>query len=129
MEHQNNHNDSKNDKMLELEIKVALGLWIQVIGQIIELKSLTDLFHLEDTINSSGEQQILTGVWIRTIGQILEAIAVSSQIFEKDVIKRLQEQKIAVTGDLLVAIGAIYEVVGGIHVLEEEQFKAPTIVP
>ena len=101
----NNRQDSNDKKILELEKEVALGLWIQVIGQIIEIKGLSGLFQVEDQISSIGEQQILTGAVIRTIGQILEAISVSSQIGETDLIKLLQEQKIAITGDLLVAIG------------------------
>lgn len=121
--------DQKSKKILELEKEVALGLWIQVIGQIIELKSLSELFRFEENANSIGEQQILTGVWIRTIGQILEAISVSSQINETDLVIRLQEQKLAITGDLLVSIGSVYEVFGGIHVLEEEKVITPKIVP
>jgi hypothetical protein len=119
-------NDKKSNKSLELEKEVELGLWIQVIGQIIEVKGLSGLLHTEEYASSTGEHQILTGAWIRTIGQILEAISVSSQIGETDIIKRLQEQKLAITGDLLVSIGSAYEVIGGIHVLQEE---ASQIVP
>jgi hypothetical protein len=117
-------NDNKSKKILELKKEVELGLWIQVIGQIIEVKGLSGLLQLED--DSTGEQQILTGALIRTIGQILEAISVSSQIRETDLIKLLQEQKIAITGDLLVSIGSAYEVAGGIQVLQEETAR---IVP
>ena len=121
--------DKKSKKILELEKEVELGLWIQVMGQIIEIKGLSGLLHIEEDANSTGEQQILTGVLIKTIGQILEAISVSSQIGETDIIKLLQEQKLAITGDLLVSIGSAYEVVGGIHVLQEEIVKTPRIVP
>lgn len=134
MEHPNNKADYREDssdinskKILELEKEVELGLWIQVIGQIIEVKGLTALLYIEE--NSNGRYQILTGVWIRTIGQILEAIAVSSQIGETDLIKRMQEQKLAITGDLLVSIGSAYEVIGGIGVLQEEAVTPPHIVP
>ncbi|MEH7097382.1 hypothetical protein [Neobacillus vireti] len=130
------YGDKKSIKILELEKEVALGLWIQVIGQIIEIKGLSGLLHIEEDANTigeqqilTGEQQILTGVWIKTIGQILEAISVSSQIGETDLIKLLQEQKLAITGDMLVTIGSAYEVIGGIHVLEEETDKIPRIVP
>lgn len=122
-------NDKKSKKILELEKEVELGLWIQVIGQIIEIKGLSGLFHIEEDANPTGEKQILTGALIRTIGQILEAISVSSQIGETDIIKRLREQKLAITGDLLVSIGSAYEVVGGIHVLQEEAVETPRIVP
>lgn len=123
-------NDKKNIKILKLEEEVELGLWIQVIGQIIEVKGLSGLFHLEKDTNSTGEQQILMGVYIRTIGQILEAIAVSSQIGETDIIKRLREQQLAITGDLLVSIGSAFEVSGGIQVLQEETAEnASSIVP
>jgi hypothetical protein len=119
----------KKSKILELEKEVAFGLWIQVIGQIIEVKGLSGLLHIEEDANTIGEQQILTGAWIRTIGQILEAISVSGQIGETDLIKLLQEQKLAITGDFLVLIGSAYEVIGGIHVLGEEPVKTPRIVP
>ena len=122
-------NDKKSKKILELEKEVELGLWIQVIGQIIEIKGLSGLLPLEEDATANGEQQILTGALIRTIGQILEAISVSSQIRETDLIKRLQEQKLAITGDFLVSIGSAYEVVGGIHVLQEDTTKPPRIVP
>lgn len=122
--HRQGFNDKKSKKILELKKEVELGLWIQVIGQIIEVKGLSGLLHLEE--DTTGEQQILTGALIRTIGQILEAISVSSQIRETDLIKLLQEQKIAITGDLLVSIGSAYEVAGGIHVLQEETAR---IVP
>jgi hypothetical protein len=129
-----NHNrksfsDEKSNKILKLEKEVAFGLWIQVIGQIIELKALSGLMHIEEDANTMGEQQILTGVWIRTIGQILEAVSVSSQIRETDLIKLLQQQKLAITGDLFVSIGSAYEVIGGINVLEEESVNIPRIVP
>lgn len=134
MEHQknngNNRKDLDNKKKIELEKEVALGLWIQVIGQIIEINGLTGLLNIENDTDLVGERQILTGVWIKTIGQLLEAVSVSSQIGEKDIIKLLQEQKVAITGDFLVSIGAIYEVLGGIRTLEEEgAVKTPRIIP
>lgn len=136
MEHPKNKGNTRKDstekkskQISRLEKEVALGLWIQVIGQIIEIKGLSGLLHMEEDANTMGEQQILTGVWIKAIGQILEAVSVSSQIGETDLIKLLQEQKLAITGDLLVAIGSAYEVIGGIHVLEEETDKIPRIVP
>ena len=122
-------NDQKSKKILELEKEVELGLWIQVIGQFVEIKGLTGLLHIEEDTNVTGEKQILTGAWIRTIGQILEAISVSSQIGETDLLKRLREQKLAITGDLLVSIGSAYEVVGGINVLQEETIETPRIIP
>lgn len=122
-------NEDKRNKIKQLEKEVSLGLWIQVLGQIIELKGLSDLFHFEENANKIGEQQILTGVWIRTIGQILEAVSVSTQIGETDLEKLISEQKMAITGDLLVSIGAAIEVIGGIRVLEEETVTPPSIVP
>ncbi|WP_203363704.1 hypothetical protein [Bacillus sp. REN10] len=119
----------KNEQVLALEKEVALGLWIQVVGQLIEVKGLSELLRIENDTSGVGEQQILTGVWIRTIGQILEAISVTSQISETDLTQLLQEQKVALTGDLLVALGAAYETVGGIRVLEEETVKTARIIP
>ncbi|MCQ6282536.1 hypothetical protein [Bacillus sp. EB600] len=124
-----NQNDEKSKKILQLEKQVSLGLWIQVIGQIIELKGLSDLLQIEDESNSTGEKQIVSGVWIRTIGQILEAVSVSKQIRETDKVRLLEEQKIAIAGDSLVAIGSILEVMGGLLVLEEETGKISFLVP
>lgn len=134
MEHQKNKGDNRKDfdnkRITELEEEVALGLWIQVIGQIIEMKGLTGLLNIENDTDSVGEQQILTGVGIKLIGQILEAVSVSSQIGEKDTIKLLQEQKVAIIGDFLASIGSAYEVFGGIRTLEgEEVFQTPRIIP
>ena len=95
LEQRNNNNNKKSNKILELEKEVALGLWVQVIGQLIEIKGLTGLLHIENDTNTMGEQQILTGAWIKTIGQIVEAISVTKQISETDLIKLLQEQKLA----------------------------------
>ncbi|GLY09672.1 hypothetical protein ACP2W0_17405 [Pseudobacillus badius] len=120
----------KSEKILALEKEVALGLWVQVIGQLIEIKGLSGLLYAEDQTDSIGEQQVLAAVWIRTIGQILEAVSVSSQINETDVNRLQQEQKLAITGDLLTAIGAAYEVAGGVRVLEEEAVTARSrIIP
>jgi len=125
----NYEREEKEQKIVELEKEVALGLWIQVIGQFIEVKGLSGLLQLEEDVNRLGEQQILTGAWIRTIGQLLEALSVQSQLGEKDKIKLFQEQKIAITGDFLVAVGSAYEVIGGLRVLEEEAVEPPRIVP
>lgn len=126
---QSKDNEKVNQKILQLEKEVAFGLWIQVIGQIIELKGLAGLLEIEVDSNTIGEKQILTGASIRTIGQIIEATSVSRQIRETDKIKLIEEQKIAITGDLLVAIGSAIEVIGGLQVLEEETVKVPRIIP
>ncbi|RFU61639.1 hypothetical protein [Peribacillus glennii] len=128
-ENKKDFNNKKSKQVLDLEKEVALGLWIQVVGQIVEIKGLSGLLRLEDDTSLSGEQQILTGVWIKTIGQILEAVSVTRQLNETDIIKLLQEQQIAIIGDLLVSIGAAYEVTGGIRVLNEENIVQPPIIP
>jgi hypothetical protein len=122
-------NDAKSEKVLQLEKQVSLGLWIQVIGQLIEFKGLSDLLQIEDDTNPTGEKQILNGVFIRTIGQILEAISVSNQIRETDKVRLIEEQKIAIAGDSLVAIGSALEVIGGLLVLEEETGNISFLVP
>lgn len=122
-------NDEKSKKILQLEKQVSLGLWIQVIGQIVELKGLSDLLQIEDDSNTTGEKQIVSGVWIRTIGQILEAVSVSKQLRETDKARLIEEQKMAITGDSLVAIGSVLEVIGGLLVLEEEKGKISFLVP
>lgn len=125
----NQENEAKSEKVLQLEKQVSLGLWIQVIGQIIEFKGLSELLEVEVDTNTTGERQILNGVFIRTIGQILEAISVSNQIRETDKVRLIEEQKIAITGDSLVAIGSVLEVIGGLLVLEEETNNISFLVP
>jgi hypothetical protein len=68
--------DEKNKKILALEKEVAFGLWIQVVGQIIELIALSEILQVREDENTVGEEQILTGVWLRTIGQIMEAVSI-----------------------------------------------------
>ncbi|OCA92942.1 hypothetical protein [Pseudobacillus wudalianchiensis] len=118
-------------KKLELEKEVALGLWVQVIGQIIEIRGLSGLLYIEEDEDSIGEQQILTGVWIKTIGQLLESVSVTSQIGETNAIRLLQEQKVAIAGDVLASIGSAFEVIGGLRVLKEERaaVTSPRIIP
>jgi hypothetical protein len=121
--------NEKGDQVLALEKEVAFGLWIQVVGQIIELKALSELITIENDESNMGANQILTGVWLRTIGQLLEAVSVSSQIKETDLLKLIKQQKFAIAGDLLVAVGSAIEVVGGLNVLNEETTNKPLIVP
>jgi hypothetical protein len=128
-QHSNGSSFEKSSKIVALEKEIAFGLWIQVVGQIIELIALSELLQVQEDDNILGEEQILTGVWLRTIGQIIEAVSVSKQIKETDLLKRIQQQKLAIAGDFLVSVGAGYEVVGGIHVLEEEIVTTPRIVP
>lgn len=120
--------DKKSSEVLDLEKEVALGLWIQVIGQLIEIKGLSGLLQTENQ-DSVGEQQILTGVWIKAIGQILEAISVTNQISETDFNKLLQEQKMAITGDMLSSLGSAYDAMGGLQVLREEAIKNTRVIP
>ncbi|ALC91755.1 hypothetical protein AM500_19690 [Bacillus sp. FJAT-18017] len=122
-------NNEKSAEILRLEKEVALGLWVQVVGHIIEIKGLTGLLQSEKDESLTGEQQILTGVWIKTIGHILEAISVTRQIYETDILKLIQEQKIAITGDILTAIGSVVEADGGIQVLNEENLEVTRIIP
>ncbi|OCA84161.1 hypothetical protein A8F94_15680 [Bacillus sp. FJAT-27225] len=122
-------NNGKSAEVLRYEKEVALGLWVQVVGQLIELKGLSGLLQLEKDVNLTGEQQILTGVSIRTIGQLLEAISVTKQIYETDILRLLQEQKIAIAGDILAAIGSALEAGGGLQVLNEESSGTTRIVP
>ena len=44
--HSKDSNNKKSKKILELEKEVVLGLWVQVIGQLIEIKGLTGLLHM-----------------------------------------------------------------------------------
>jgi hypothetical protein len=124
-----NSNSKKSSIVLQYENQVAIGLWIQVIGQIIEANGLSGLLEVEIDANSAGERQILSGVWIRLIGQILEAISVSSQINETDKNKLIEEQKIAIAGDFLASLGSAIEVIGGIEILREEAGNISLLVP
>lgn len=121
--------NKKENQIFELEKQVAYGLWIQVIGQLVELNALSGLLQLVEDTNTVGERQILFGVGLRTIGQIMEAISVSYQINETDKTKLIEEQKFAIAGDSLVAIGSAIEVNGGLNVLREEAGKVSLLVP
>jgi hypothetical protein len=130
VENQTNYSNSKKSSIvLQLENQVAIGLWIQVIGQIIEANGLSALIKVERDANTAGERQILSGVWIRLIGQILEAISVSNQINETDKTRLIEEQKIAIAGDFLASLGSAIEVIGGIEVLHEEAGNISLLVP
>jgi len=105
----------------KLEKQVAVGIWLQFIGHFIEVLGLYELLQLNEDLISEGDVQIASGSFIGTIGHLLEAIAVSSQIFTNDKNQKLNEQKLAVTGDSLVSLGAAIEVSGGLEILKEEE--------
>jgi hypothetical protein len=72
----NNNHEENRDLILKLDKQVALGLWIQVIGQVIESTALSQLLVLNgdpSDPNLKDEETIVLGSWMQTIGQLLEA--------------------------------------------------------
>ncbi|NYV65350.1 hypothetical protein HYI36_08815 [Bacillus sp. Gen3] len=122
--------DKKDKSQLKskYEKQVELGVWISVIGHLIEAVSLSELQALEEETNL-GEKQILSGVWMQAFGHLLEAIGVSKQLATLDQKSYFDAQKLAITGDVLVSIGAALDVLGGLEVLEEEQNDVNYLVP
>src|SRR4051794_40585865 len=113
----NNDQTKKNNLKLKLEQQVAVGLWIQVIGQITESLALSQLLTMSDDPFLEDEKTIVLGAWVKTIGQLLEAIGVSEQISVKNegegAAVIVKGQKIAVTGDWLQAFGALLDAIAG----------------
>ncbi|RLQ94272.1 hypothetical protein [Falsibacillus albus] len=116
-------------RILALERQVALGLWIQSLGQLIEINGLSGLLQMEEDMDSSGEKTILAGNWVKFTGILTEALSVSKQIGETDKSKLIKEQEAAITGDLLAALGSLIEVFGGVEVLQEEKENITFLVP
>ncbi|WP_409300818.1 hypothetical protein [Peribacillus sp. SCS-155] len=121
-ETQNTGIEDNNKEILNIERQLALGIWIKVIGQIIEAISLSRIFLVSEEIRSNdNEQQILSGVYLQTVGQFLEAIGITNQVLSSDEVHQLQGQKITVTGDWLQALGLIVEANAGSRIIGEEE--------
>lgn len=114
---------------ISIEKEVAFGIWIQAIGQLIELAGLEKLSQLEGNTNSLGEREILSGAFLQTLGLIFEGIGVSNQIAVNDDQLILGAQKLAITGDWLQSIGAALEAIGGTELLYEEPALGKLFVP
>ncbi|MBM7694641.1 hypothetical protein JOC77_004116 [Peribacillus deserti] len=112
----------------ELEKKVVLGLWLQLVGSVIEAIALSDLLKISKDPDNPGENQVVAGVWIQTIGQILETISVTNQIFITDKQELINQQKVAITADILNSLGAAIEAAGGIKVVTEEEQDTVTFI-
>ncbi|HWO97728.1 MAG TPA: hypothetical protein VNM45_15615 [Bacillus sp. (in: firmicutes)] len=108
------------DVKLNLEKQVAAGVWIQVIGQLVEVISLSKLLLLSENVPSDSEKKAFYGVCIQAIGQLLEAAGVSQQLSTTNVESLIEGQEITITGDWLQAIGAAVEATGAAGILKEE---------
>jgi hypothetical protein len=127
----NNNHEENRDLILKLDKQVALGLWIQVIGQVIESTALSQLLVLNgdpSDPNLKDEETIVLGSWMQTIGQLLEAIGVSEQIPVKNGTEEIDiitaGQKIAIAGDWLQGFGALLEAIAGTNILTKEQISS-----
>ncbi|MDF2904198.1 MAG: hypothetical protein K0S25_1836 [Bacillus sp. (in: firmicutes)] len=127
MRDQNNRQNDKSTEgnkqlILELEKNVAIGVWIKVIGQVIEVINLSKIMTLSEELSSDvNERQVLTGVWIQTLGQFMEGIGVTKQVLTSNEFLDLEGQKITVTGDWLQALGIVLEANAGSKLVTEEQ--------
>ncbi|WP_053365898.1 DUF6944 family repetitive protein [Bacillus sp. FJAT-27245] len=104
---------------LTLEKQIAISIWIQAIGQIMEAILVLKLLAISE--KTEGEQTLATGVVIQMVGQIVESIGVTKEITQQAPGVLPEAQRIAITGDWLQSIGAAIEAIGGEMVLTEEQ--------
>ncbi|WP_409275170.1 DUF6944 family repetitive protein [Neobacillus sp. SCS-31] len=113
---------------LTLEKQIAISIWIQAIGQIMEAILVLKLLALSE--KTEGEQTLATGVVIQMIGQIVESIGVTKEVTLRAPSVLPEAQRIAITGDWLQSIGAAIEAIGGEMVInEEQQAGRPGFVP
>ncbi|WP_223591846.1 hypothetical protein [Neobacillus bataviensis] len=109
----------REEVIIKLEKQIAIGVWIQAVGQLIELVSLYRLNLISDEEEPMIEKQFLTGASLQTIGTFLEAIGVTEEIGIDSSEISLGAQKLAVTGDWLQALGTILEAVTGSEIIKE----------
>ncbi|MGG1399920.1 hypothetical protein ABE288_19190 [Bacillus salipaludis] len=129
MSNKNGNFSELEQKRLNIEKQIALGVWIQVIGATIEFLGIAKLREISDNPDSIPEKEVLTGAGIQALGTFFEAIGVSGQITGNDNKLKLDAQKLAITGDWLQSIGAALEAAGGTGEFLEEQEKANLFVP
>lgn len=117
---ENSQFDNKELPM-QLEKQVAVSIWIQSIGKIMESVNLTKILLLsEEKRFETNELQIVQGVWIQTIGQIIEALGVTKEVLSGEE-NDLKWTAIANSGDWLQGIGAIYEAHAGKQIIQKEK--------
>lgn len=122
------HKKELEDLKLSLERQIAVTIWIQAIGQIMEAILVMKLLSISE--KTEGEQTLATGVVIQMIGQIVESIGVTKEVTKRAPGVLPEAQGIAITGDWLQSIGAAIEAIGGEMVLEDElQGGRPEFVP
>ena len=109
----------REELIIKHEKQIAIGVWIQAVGQLIELMGLYRLYLISDEEEPMIENQILTGASLQTIGTFLEAIGVTEEIGIDSGEISLSAQKLAVTGDWIQGLGAILEAVGGTEIIKE----------
>lgn len=129
MAHDRKQKDQTEETKISFEKQVALGIWIQAIGQLIELAGLEKLNRLSENSNEPGEVQILSGAFLQTLGLIFEGIGVSNQLSVENSDLIIKAQKLAITGDWLQSVGAALEAVGGTEVLMKETTNGKLFVP
>lgn len=106
-----NENNESDDQALLLHLKkqVAISIWIQTFGKLMESVNLTKLLlNNEESEFKTNEIQIVQGVWIQTFGQFIEAIGVTKEVLSNES-NDLEGAIMANTGDWIQGVGAIYE--------------------
>lgn len=125
-----NNRNSKTDKQNKnspssIEEKllqgVATGIWIQLIGQIVEAASYSKLIHEKGKEATELEKGVLLGIWIATIGNFLEAIGVSQQLTEEIPEKKLQAKRLAASGNWIQALGSGVEATNETAEIRQEE--------
>lgn len=129
MSNKNGNLSELEQKRLNIEKQIALGVWIQVIGATIEFLGIAKLRETSDNPDSIPEKEVLSGAGIQALGTFFEAIGVSGQLIENDNKLKIEAQKLAITGDWLQAIGAALEATGGTGEFVEENGIPNLFVP
>lgn len=111
---------AKSQEVEELKVKlekqIAVTIWIQTIGVLMEAVLLQRLNALSQE-NIEGETEALAGSWIQLIGLVAEAVGVTQQAFEPSLPITFEGQRVAIAGNWLQSIGAALEAIGGEKIL------------
>lgn len=100
---------------------VATGVWIQLVGQLVEAASFSKIIHEKGDEATDIEKGILLGIWISTIGTFLEAIGVSQQLTESSPERLLQAQRLSASGNWVQALGAGVEATNETAEIRQEE--------
>ena len=125
-------NTDSKELINQLEKQVAIAVWIQFIGEIMEVLYLSKIMLISEEVRTNAnERQELLASWVGTIGTFLESIGTTTQVLTSDENIQLEAGVLSSLGDWISVIGAIIDAHAGTQILIEEKEKLvrPTIFP